>query len=118
MFQLRSIALGRIHLLAAITANFRTSLYEPSPYVSLPLFLIVALYARLHWRTRWLGRLLVDLLIILCALSMGPWLEIAGRITIGLPWLVLGELLLLNKALPARLSVYVFLVLAIIVSIW
>ena len=110
-------ALGRIHLLAAITANFRTSLYEPSSYIPLPLFLIVALYARSHWRTP-AGRLLVDLLIILCVLTMGPWLEIAGRITIGLPWLVLGDLPLLNKALPARLSVYVFLVLAIIVSIW
>ena len=110
-------ALGRIHLLVAITANFRTSLFEPSSYIPLPLFLIVALYARSHWRTP-TGRLLVDLLIIMCALTMGPWLEIAGRITIGLPWLVLGDLPLLNKALPARLSVYVFLLLAIIVSIW
>ena len=82
-------ALGRIHLLGAITANFRTSLYEPSSYIPLPLFLIVAFYARSHWRTP-AGRLLVDLLIILCVLTMGPRLEIAGRITIGLPWLVLG----------------------------
>jgi hypothetical protein len=110
-------ALGQIHLLAAITANFRTSLFEPGSYIPLPLFLIVALYARSHWRTP-VGRLLVDLLIILCVLTMGPWLEIAGRITIGLPWLLLGDLPLLNKALPARLSVYVFLILAIIVSIW
>ena len=35
-----------------------------------------------------------------------------------MPWLALGELPLPKKALPARLSVYVFLVLAIIVSIW
>jgi hypothetical protein len=107
-------ALGQIHLLAAITTNFRTSLFEPSSYIPLALFLILALYARSHWRTP-AGRVLVDLLIILCLLTMGPWLEIAGRITIGLPWLVLGDLPLLNKALPAGLSVYVFLVLAIII---
>ena len=110
-------AVGEIHFLAAITANFRTNLFEASPYIPLPLLLIVVLYARSHWRTP-MGRLLVDLLIVMCVLTMGPWLEIAGRITIGLPWLVLGDLPLLNKALPVRLAVYVFLILAIIVSIW
>jgi len=110
-------ALGQIHLLATLTANFQTNLFEAGAYVPLPLLLIVALYARSHWRTP-TGRLLVDLLIVMCVLTMGPWLEIAGRITIGLPWLVLGDLPLLNKALPARLSVYVFLILAIIAAIW
>jgi hypothetical protein len=110
-------AFGRVHLLAAMTVNFRTNLFEAGPYIPLPLFLIVALYARSHWRTP-TGRLLLDLLMIIGVLTMGPWLEIAGRITIGLPWLVLGDLPLLNKALPVRLSVYVFLLLAIIVSIW
>ncbi|MGA8569281.1 MAG: hypothetical protein WB580_15930 [Candidatus Binataceae bacterium] len=110
-------ALGQLHLLATFTAKFQTNLFEAGAYISPPLFLVVALYARSHWRTP-VGRLLVDLLIIMCVLTMGPWLEIAGRLTIGLPWLVLGDLPLLNKALPARLSVYVFLILAIIVSIW
>src|SRR5262249_43358106 len=102
---------------AKITALFRTNLGEAGAFISPPLLLVACHYAHSYWRTPQ-GRMMVDLLVIMCVLSLGPWLQIAGRLTIGLPWLVLDNVPLLNKALPARLSVYAFLVLAMIVSIW
>lgn len=108
---------GQITTLANISALFRTNLFEAGAFISPPLLLVSGCYARSHWRTTQ-GRLIFDLLIVACVLMLGPWLQIAGRSTFGLPWLVLGDLPLLNKALPARLSVYVFLILAIVVSIW
>lgn len=111
------IELGRLHLFTAITTRFRTGLAEAGSTVALPLIVIAVLYARKKWWTP-AGRLLVDMLVILCVLSMGSRLEIAGRITLGLPWWVLGRLPMLQKALPARLSIYVFLLLAIIAALW
>ncbi len=110
-------ALGRIAALARIAALFRTNLFEAGAFISPPLLLVAGDYARSRWRTPQ-GRLICDLLIIACVLALGPWLQIAGRTTIGLPWLALSNLPLLNKALPARLSVYVFLILATIVALW
>ena len=87
LFPLPSTRLGEYTCWRRSPRIFAPTCTSRAAYISLPLFLIVALYARSHWRTP-AGRLLVDLLIILCVLTMGPWLEIAGRITIGLPWLV------------------------------
>ncbi|HVB82147.1 MAG TPA: hypothetical protein VNE82_19625 [Candidatus Binataceae bacterium] len=109
--------LGRLAPLAAIAAKFRTGLDEAGSYISLPLLVVATLYARTGWRTP-AGRLVVDLLVIMCVLSMGPWLQIAGRITFGLPWLVLERLPLLEKALPGRFAIYVYLILAVMVAIW
>lgn len=109
--------IGRLSLFAAIAAKFRCYLPESGSYIAAPLFAIAALYARSQWRAP-TGRLLVDLLVITCVLTMGPWLQVAGRYTIGLPWWVFESLPLLNKALPGRLEVYLFLLLSIITALW
>jgi len=110
-------ALGRLQLFARLTSSFRSGFGEYGAYIAPPLLIIAALYARSYWRTAH-GRLMLDLLALGCVLTLGPWLEVAGRITIALPWLVLENLPLLGKALPARFAVYVFLVLAVMASIW
>jgi hypothetical protein len=109
--------LGRLQFFAELTKTFRSGFGESGTYIALPLLIIAVLHARSYWRTAH-GRLISDLLAIGCVLSLGPWLEIAGRITIGLPWLILEQLPLLGKALPARFAVYTFLILAVMTSMW
>lgn len=109
--------LGVLHFFAELSKTFRSGFGENGAYIAPPLLIIAVLYARSYWRSAY-GRLMVDLLAIGCVLSLGPWLEIAGRITIGLPWLILERLPLLGKALPARFTVYTFLILAMMTSIW
>jgi hypothetical protein len=76
------------------------------------------LYARWHWRERFC-RLLVDFLVIVCILSLGPVMHIAGRVVPSyLPWEVFTRFPVVNDVLAVRLSMYAFLDIAIIASLW
>lgn len=90
---------------------------EATAYLGIPLILVTAVYTCLHWREP-LGKLLIDSLVILCVLSMGPVLKLSGAVVAGLPGRILTLLPLLDKALPGRVSVYIFLDLALIASLW
>jgi hypothetical protein len=92
-------------------------IYEAGAYIALPLLLIVVIYARRH-RSEWLSRLQVNLLLIIAIASLGSMLFISSRSSIPLPWGILWRLPLVDKALPARFSVYGFLVLSIILTLW
>lgn len=109
--------LGRIRAFESISNRFPGNSFEAGGYLGLPLILIAAIFARHHWREP-LGKLLIDFLIIICVLSLGPFLHIAGTRSIGLPGKLLARLPILDKALPARFALYAFLDLAIITSIW
>ena len=91
---------------------------ESGAYLSLPLLMIVVLYARRDWREPF-GKLLVDFLIIASIFSLGPVLRIAGReIPSYLPWQFFERLPIVNDILVVRFSMYAFLDLAIIASLW
>jgi len=62
--------------------------------------------------------LVVLALVVAAILSLGPRLHIDGIESIYLPWWFAGRLPLINQALPIRLSMYVFLAAAVIVSMW
>jgi len=109
--------LGRAPLFASTAHQFRAELAETGAYLGLPLIAIVILFARERWNAPG-GRFLVHLLIVICVLAMGPRLEIAGRIVIGLPGSALAHLPLLDKALPARFMLYAYLVLAVMLAMW
>ncbi len=110
--------LGVIPLISRVSAPFRPySIGEVSAYLGLPLIILAAVYAWRHWREP-TGKLLIDSLIVICVLAMGPLLHFRGTVLGGLPGKILPLLPVLNKALPARLMTYAFLVLAIITSIW
>ncbi|HTJ09635.1 MAG TPA: hypothetical protein VL393_08095 [Candidatus Binataceae bacterium] len=111
--------LGRFSLLKSASVWFPGgSIAENGACLSLPLVLIAALYARQHWREP-LGKLLTDLLIIFCVLSLGPILHVAGReIPSYLPWRLFMQLPILNDIVTVRLAMYAFLDLAIITSLW
>jgi hypothetical protein len=109
--------LGRVPLFAPIAYQFRAEMAETGAYLGLPLLAIVMLFARERWNAPG-GRFLIHLLIVICVLAMGPRLEFAGRIVMGLPGSALAHLPLLNKALPARFMMYAYLVLAVMVAMW
>jgi hypothetical protein len=112
-----TMELGRAAPFQAVASRFLGNMYEAGGYVSVPLLLLGLAFARGHWRDGW-GRLLIAMLIIAVVLSLGPFLLIAGRITMPLPGAILAVLPLLNKALPARLTLYAFLALGLMTSLW
>jgi hypothetical protein len=101
----------------AVTSRFLGNMYEAGGYVGVPLVLLVSAFARRHWRDGW-ARLLIATLVLTVVLSLGPFLLIGERIIMPLPGAILAMLPLLNKALPARLTLYAFLMLALITSLW
>jgi hypothetical protein len=111
-------ALGVIPCFERISSGFCESMMgEATAYLGIPLILLAGRFAQLHWREP-LGKLLIDLLVILCVLSMGPVLKVSDVPVIGLPGKLFASLPLLDKTLPGRFSLYVFLDLALIISPW
>jgi len=108
---------GRPTLFGVISRTYLATLSEVGSYLALPLIAIAGLFARVRFREP-VGRLLVELLIILCVLALGSRVVIAGHQTIAAPWMLLLQFPLLNKIVPVRLMAYAFLVLAIIVAMW
>ena len=110
--------IGRIPQLAAISTNFPgTSIAENGSYLGLPLILVAMLFAR-RFRQQPVAKLLIYFLLMICVLSLGPALHVGGRVVSAyLPWRLL-ELPVLKNAMPVRLSIYAFLDLAIIASLW
>jgi len=117
MIPTSTMELGRAAFPRTIAANFLGYIFEAGGYVGLPLTLIAAAFARRHWSEGW-ARSLVLVLIVTVVLSLGPFLVVGGRPIIPLPGLAVGALPLIGKALPARLMLYAFLVLAIITALW
>jgi hypothetical protein len=112
-------ALGQIPFLKLISVAFNGgNIEEAGACLSLPLIAIAALFARRH-RHALLGKELVECLMVAVALSLGPVLHVAGsEFRIALPWLPFSHLPIIDSALPVRFSMYSFLILALIVSLW
>jgi hypothetical protein len=89
---------------------------EPSAYLGLlPLIAIVSLAGRPRTPR---DRMLIAMLLMVAVATLGPVLHFNGRALLPLPWLLAMPVPLLNNALPARFTVYLFLVLAVIVALW
>ena len=112
-----TMELGRAAPLRALTEHFLGFIFEAGGYIGVPLMLVAAAFARRHRSEGW-ARSLVLVLVAAVVLSLGPFLVVGGRPVIPLPGLVIGALPLIGKALPGRLMVYAFLVLAIITALW
>ncbi len=84
--------------------------------MGLPLALIVARYTITRWRLT-LTRVLFAILAIVVVLVLGSYLHIAGYQTSALPWKLLDRGLL-TDVIPMRLTVYMFLILAVIFALW
>ena len=110
--------LGRIPALARLSSRFNIGLPgEATVWIAPPLIVVVALFARRHWREP-AGRLMVDLLVIIMILALGRRLIFAGHPTrLGLPAKLLDFTPLANAG-AARFSMYAFILIAIMVARW
>lgn len=115
----RNNALGNIPILAAISNRFQGgNIGEIGACLSLPLIVITILFAWHHWRQPG-PRLMLHSLAIICVLSLGPVLHMAGQTYhVELPELFITLLPLIGQALPMRFILYAFLDLALITSLW
>lgn len=114
----KAAALGVIPAFSRLSAGCASGQCEANAYIGLPLILIVAAFAWRHWRRDPVGKLLVDSLIIICVLAMGPVIHFGGASLLQGPGKILTRLPLLGKVLPARLMLHAFLIVAIIVALW
>ncbi|MBV8356533.1 MAG: hypothetical protein JO189_01150 [Deltaproteobacteria bacterium] len=110
-------ALGGIGFVENIARRFGANSLETSAYFGLPLIAIALWFAWERWREP-MTRVLVTFLVIVCVLMLGPRLHVNGHELFGMPWKIASHLPLLRHALPVRFSLYAFLGLAIIVSMW
>ena len=85
-------------------------------YANPALLVILLLYARRHWRTG-AGKLLLlaSLMVVVC--SFGPYLHVANRPLLVLPWRWIMKVPTLNKALPVRFPMFFYLCISIMASI-
>lgn len=107
--------LGAIPVVRWMSNGYR--LQETGSYIAFPIVLIVLSWARSNWQ-HWSTHMLLATLGIACVASVGPMLHIGGLLSIPMPWLLFSHLPLMDTILPARFSVYCFLILGIIVSRW
>jgi hypothetical protein len=93
------------------------NIYEAGAYLGPVAILVAYGYARSQWHQA-RTRLLIALFLIATVASLGPFVFMAGGRRVPMPWWLISRLPLFDKALPARLSVYGFLALAVIVTLW
>ncbi len=108
---------GGFQVFRTISGRFPGNLTEASAYLSPGLIIIALAFAFTHWR-EWTGRLLIAMLAFFCIVSMGNPLHIGGVAKFPLPWKLLLYLPLIDKALPVRLTMFMFLILAIMTAVW
>src|SRR6202030_3570151 len=78
---------------------------------------IAAIWLRRH-RGEVVPKLLVATVAASFILAAGPFLHIGGHPVPPMPWLLLEKLPLIKSAIPARLTLYSFLALAVIFAMW
>ena len=108
------------HLRPILRLALRTylgQLGEPTAYVGIPLLVIVERFRRAQGGLA-AGRLLLMSTGVMVLAACGPTLHVAGVPLLPLPWRLVAHVPLLQHALPVRLTMYVFLGLALIVALW
>ena len=109
--------LGRKYFAALSTSyHANRSAAEASTYVGLGLALIVARYTITRWRMA-STKILFAMLAVVAVAVLGSGLQIAGYLTIPLPWKLIDHWLL-QDVTPARISVYMFLIVGVIAAMW
>jgi hypothetical protein len=101
--------------LTSVSSRFGSS--TASLYLGLPTVVIVGLFA-LRLRGSRVARYLVAALVLTLLIVLGPWLLVAGRKLLPLPWDAARHLPLLHDVVPFHLAAYVTLVAAVIVAVW
>lgn len=91
---------------------------EATSYLGIPLLAVLVLFALSYWSRR-SSKIMVLALIAVWVASLGPVLHIAGEPSrIILPWALCLHLPLIDQVLPARLSMYSFLIAGIMAAFY
>jgi hypothetical protein len=106
---------GRMTICARIIG--RVSLWETGEYVGIPLFLLLWNLTRTRWNEPAVKALTI-FAAFACAATLGPQFRLWNGMIIPLPWLLVARLPLLHMVMPTRLSVYLFLDLAVVAAMW
>jgi len=110
--------LGQLRLFQSIANRLAGgNLSEMTAYVPLGLVVGVILFAASRWKEPCTRILTYSLLLVLLA-SLGPRLQICGKALFGLPWAMFLRIPTINNALPGRFTMYSFLCLATMTSIY
>jgi hypothetical protein len=101
----------------AISHHFSGLDGEATAYIGLPLLILLVAFVVTHWRDiRVRTASIVAGVALIC--SLGPHLHIGGQSTgWPLPWWPIAKLPLAQNILPARLSLYMWLGIAVVVAI-
>ncbi|HEX6538928.1 MAG TPA: hypothetical protein VF155_07095 [Candidatus Dormibacteraeota bacterium] len=101
----------------AISTHFSGLDGEATAYIGLPLLIVLVAFVATHWRD---VRVRVAAIVAGAALvfSFGPHLHIGGQSTgWPLPWWPLAHLPLVENVLPARLSLYMWTGIAVLIGV-
>ncbi|WP_293002937.1 hypothetical protein [Mycobacterium sp.] len=99
-----------------ISGEFSGLSHEATAYLGVPLLMLIVVAAVRYWADERIRIAAVTGALIL-VLSLGPWLHIgSAALRVPLPWLAVGKLPLLQHALPGRLTLFVWLAVAILVA--
>ena len=86
-------------------------------YVGIPMLVLLLVFTVGTWSSK-VTRLLVAMCVVVLALAVGPRLVLAGRWGFTLPWSGLWKLPMARSAEAARIIVFGYLVLAIVLALW
>jgi hypothetical protein len=111
------LLIGHSRAIAALGHRIASRWAEDSAYIGLPLLAIIIGYGMAKWRSTQ-GKLILIMLALTVIASCGSRLSIRDTPTIPLPWIIAGELPLLDKALPGRIMVFAFLDAGLIVALY
>jgi hypothetical protein len=110
-------ALGSITILQQLSAKFPGNIFEQDGCIGIPLFVVAALWMRRH-RGELMTRIVIAVVALSCILAIGPYLQIAGHLSLPMPWLLVEKFPLIRGALPVRMMLYAFLGMAMIFALW
>jgi hypothetical protein len=104
-------------LLHPVTQDYPGSPTEDTIYLGPALLGVLVHFGVTQWRAR-APRLMCLGLVALWLALLGPTLSVNGHASIGLPWRAVRALPLLSNVAPRRLSMYVFLLAGVVLSLW
>jgi hypothetical protein len=113
----RTNLLGSLAIFVKTSDHFHLNLGEEDAYFGLIMIGVAIHFGYRNWRDL-KARVLIIMVLVTSVLALGPRVHMFGRIGFGLPWKIFLHIPFIDKAAPSRFSMYAFLALAAILSLW